>query len=45
LDRNEGDDYLDEAFLNEVAERAVTVNVTLRFTASIDLSVFPIPRR
>jgi hypothetical protein len=45
FDRNEDDDYLDEVFLTKVAEHAVTVNVALRSTASIDLAVFTIPRR
>ncbi len=45
FDRNEDDDYLDEAFLNKVAEPAVTVNVALRSAASIDLAVISLPRR
>jgi hypothetical protein len=45
FDRNEDDDYLDEVFLNKVAEHAVTVNIALRSTASIDLAVLTLPRR
>ena len=45
FDRNEDDDYLDEVFLNKVAEHAATVNVALRSTTSIDLAVLTLPRR
>jgi len=45
FDRNEDDDYLDAVFLNKVAEHAVTVNIALRSTASVDLNVFTLPRR
>jgi hypothetical protein len=45
FDRNEDDDYLDEMFLNKVAEHAVNVNIALRSTASIDPAVHTLPRR
>lgn len=45
FDRNEDDDYLDESFLNRLAEYAVNVNVALRSTGTIDLAVHAIPRR
>jgi hypothetical protein len=45
FDWNEDDDYLDEMFLNKVAEHAVNVNIALRSTASIDPAVHTLPRR
>jgi hypothetical protein len=45
FDRNEDDDYLDELFLRNFADRAVEVKVAPRSTGTVEVAVTNIPRR
>lgn len=45
LDRNEDDDYLDEAFLQALLDRAISVTVQPRSSQSFEVPLQSIPRR
>jgi hypothetical protein len=45
FDRNEDDDYLDELFLRNYADKAVEAKVAPRSTRTVELAVQNIPRR